>query len=221
MPSGGVGEAVITNTYAPFLRVTVTKQVTGGMGDTRRGFAFTAAIDGRGGHRGYPLCAALRRRGADRGRFTIPHKGSIVIGHLKPGQTVTVTEETLTDYETTIDDGSSVTLGSSYTATLTGDAAVTCVNNKDGVPPTVLRRFWSWTKPPCWKSSASGAPTTACSATGWTAPQPMLCGTFAKKTASPASASTRTASAGIRRARFWLRCWGSPMWTTQGWPGWN
>ena len=26
VPSGGVGEAVITNTYAPFLRVTVTKQ---------------------------------------------------------------------------------------------------------------------------------------------------------------------------------------------------
>ena len=46
VPSGGVGEAVITNTYAPFLHVTVTKQVTGGMGDTRRGFAFTAAIDG-------------------------------------------------------------------------------------------------------------------------------------------------------------------------------
>ena len=44
---------------------------------------------------------------------------------------------------------------------------------------------------------------------------------FCEETASPASASTRTASAGIRRARFWLRCWGSPMWTTQGWPGWN
>ena len=51
---------------------------------------------------------------------------------------MTVTEETLTDYETTMDDGSSVTLGSSYTATLTGDAALTCVNNKDGVPPTGL-----------------------------------------------------------------------------------
>ena len=71
------------------------------------------------------------------------------------------------------------------------------------------------------KSSATAAPTTACSATGWTVPQPMLCGTSARKTASPASASIRTASAGIRRERFWLRCWGSPMWTTQGWPGWN
>ena len=51
---------------------------------------------------------------------------------------MTVTEETLTDYETTMDDGSNVTLGSSYTATLTGDTALTCVNHKDGVPPTGL-----------------------------------------------------------------------------------
>ena len=117
MPSGGVGEAVITNTYAPFLRVTVTKQVTGGMGDTRRGFAFTAAIDGAAVTADTPLCAALRRRGADRGRLHDPAQGQHRHRHLKPGQTVTVTEETLTDYETTMDDGSNVTLGSSYTAT--------------------------------------------------------------------------------------------------------
>lgn len=138
VPSGGVGEAVITNTYAPFLRVTVTKQVTGGMGDTRRGFAFTAAIDGAAVTADTPDVQPYGGAALTADGFTIPHKGSIVIGHLKPGQTVTVTEEALTDYETTMDDGSSVTLGSSYTATLTGDAAVTCVNNKDGVPPTGL-----------------------------------------------------------------------------------
>ncbi len=92
--------------------------------------------------------------------FTIPHKGSIVIGHLKPGQTVTVTEETLTDYETTMDDGSSVTPGSSYTATLTGDAALTCVNNKDGVPPTGLaqdaaRQSGCWRRARRWPWSAA------------------------------------------------------------------
>ena len=138
VPSGGVGEAVITNTYAPFLRVTVTKQVTGGMGDTRRGFAFTAAIDGAAVTADTPYVQPYGGAALTADGFTIPHKGSIVIGHLKPGQTVTVTEETLTDYETTMDDGSNVTLGSSYTATLTGDAALTCVNNKDGVPPTGL-----------------------------------------------------------------------------------
>lgn len=138
VPSGGVGEAVITNTYAPFLRVTVTKQVTGGMGDTRRSFAFAAAIDGTAVTADTPYVQPYGGAALTADGFTIPHKGRIVIGHLKPGQTVTVTEETLADYETTMDDGSGVTPGSSYTATLTGDAALTCVNHKDGVPPTGL-----------------------------------------------------------------------------------
>lgn len=138
VPSGGVGEAVITNTYAPFLRVTVTKRVTGGMGDTRRSFAFTAAIDGTAVTADTPYVQPYGGAALTADGFTIPHKGRVVIGHLKPGQTVTVTEETLTDYETTTDDGSGVTPGSSYTVTLTGDAALTCVNHKDGVPPTGL-----------------------------------------------------------------------------------
>lgn len=159
VPSGGVGEAVITNTYAPFLRVTVTKQVTGGMGDTRRGFAFAAAIDGAAVTADTPYVQPYGGAALTADGFTIPHKGSIVIGHLKPGQTVTVTEETLTDYETTMDDGSSVTLGSSYTATLTGDAAVTCVNNKDGVPPTGLAQDAA---PAVWLLAAGAALAVVC-----------------------------------------------------------
>lgn len=138
VPSGGVGEAVITNTYAPFLRVTVTKRVTGGMGDTRRSFAFTAAVDGAAVTADTPYVQPYGGAALTADGFTIPHKGRVVIGHLKPGQTVTVTEETLADYETTMDDGSGVTPGSTYTVTLTGDAALTCVNHKDGVPPTGL-----------------------------------------------------------------------------------
>ena len=159
VPSGGVGEAVITNTYAPFLRVTVTKQVTGGMGDTRRGFAFTAAIDGAAVNADTPYVQPYGGAALTADGFTIPHKGSIVIGHLKPGQTVTVTEETLTDYETTMDDGSNVTLGSSYTATLTGDAALTCVNNKDGVPPTGLAQDAA---PAVWLLAAGAALAVVC-----------------------------------------------------------
>lgn len=159
VPSGGVGEAVITNTYAPFLRVTVNKQVTGGMGDTRRGFAFTAAIDGAAVTADTPYVQPYGGAALTADGFTIPHKGSIVIGHLKPGQTVTVTEETLTDYETTMDDGSSVTLGSSYTATLTGDAALTCVNNKDGVPPTGLAQDAA---PAVWLLAAGAALAVVC-----------------------------------------------------------
>ena len=39
--------------------------------------------------------------------------------------------------------------------------------------------------------------------------------TSARQTASPASASIRTRSAGTRRGSFWPRCWGSPTWTTR------
>ncbi|MCI6356765.1 MAG: DUF5979 domain-containing protein [Gemmiger formicilis] len=159
VPSGGVGEAVITNTYAPFLHVTVTKQVTGGMGDTRRGFAFTAAIDGAAVTADTPYVQPYGGAALTADGFTIPHKGSIVIGHLKPGQTVTVTEETLTDYETTMDDGSNVTLGNSYTAILTGDAALTCVNNKDGVPPTGLAQDAA---PAVWLLAAGAALAVVC-----------------------------------------------------------
>ena len=72
---------------------------------------------------------------------------------------MTVTEETLTDYETTMDDGSSVTLGRSYTATLTGDAALTCVNNKDGVPPTGLAQDAA---PAVWLLAAGAALAVVC-----------------------------------------------------------
>lgn len=159
VPSGGVGEAVITNTYAPFLRVTVTKRVTGGMGDTRRSFAFTAAVDGTAITADTPYVQSYGGAALTADGFTLPHKGSIVIGHLKPGQTVTVTEETLTDYETTMDDGSGVTLGSSYTVTLTGDAALTCVNHKDGVPPTGLAQDAA---PAVWLLAAGAALAVVC-----------------------------------------------------------
>ena len=55
--------------------------------------------------------------------------------------------------------GSSVTLGSSYTATLTGDAAVTCVNHKDGVPPTGLAQDAA---PAVWLLAAGAALAVVC-----------------------------------------------------------
>ena len=139
VPSGGVGEAVITNTYAPFLTLTVTKRVTGGMGDTRRGFAFTATVDD------VPVTQASESVTVSGGAaltaegFTIPHRGSVTIGRLRPGQRVAVTEAALADYETSIDDGNAVTLGTSYAGTMGAEnTALTVVNNTDGVPPTGL-----------------------------------------------------------------------------------
>lgn len=138
VPSGGTAEVTITNTYAPFRSVTITKQVTGGYGDTRRGFAFTATVDGAAVDRAFITVSGGAAPAAD-GGFTIPHRGSVTIGHLKPGQTFTVTEETLADYDTSFDDGTAVTVGNAYRGTVgADDTALTCVNNKDGVPPTGL-----------------------------------------------------------------------------------
>ncbi len=82
------------------------------------------------------ISAALTAAG-----FTIPHRGSVTIGHLKPGQTLTVSEEALADYETSFADGTAVTQGGQWTGTVgQSDTALTCRNNKDGVPPTGLRR---------------------------------------------------------------------------------
>ncbi len=139
VPAGGVGQATITNTYAPFRSVTVTKRVTGGMADARRGFAFTATVDGAAVTSASEYVtvdggAALTAEG-----FTIPHRGSVTIGHLHPGQAFTIREAAAAGYETTIDDGNTVTLGGDYTGRVgDADTALTVFNNKDGVPPTGL-----------------------------------------------------------------------------------
>lgn len=71
------------------------------------------------------------------------------------------------------------------------------------------------------ENSATAAPTTVCSATGWTAKRQTRCGISAKRTASPASGSIRTQSGGTRRGSSSRPCWGSRMWTTRASPGWN
>ena len=94
-------------------------------------------------------------------------------------------------------------------------------DDKLPLPPRALQTSWTSTRPTCWNHSATAAPTTACSATGRTAPPPTGCGRSVRPTASPASASIRTPNGGIRRGSSSRRCWGSPMWTTPGSPGWS
>ena len=43
--AGGTAEAHFTNTYEPYLSVTITKKVVGDMGDTTKNFSFTATLD--------------------------------------------------------------------------------------------------------------------------------------------------------------------------------
>ena len=131
-------EAVITNTYAPYRSITITKRVTGGMADTRRGFAFTAKVDGN------PITSSTLHVTYSGGAeptetgFTIPHKGSVTIGHLRPGQTFTVEEES-TEYDAEIQIGNDTILDTSYSGTVGEEnTALTFVNKKDGAPPTGL-----------------------------------------------------------------------------------
>ena len=138
VPSGGVGTATITNDYEAYRSVTLTKRVTGGMGDTRRAFTFTAAVDGAPLTQDSGCTVAFAGGGAwAQDGFTLPHKGSVTIGRLRAGQSVTFTEATLADYATSFTDGTTVTDG--HTAAAAAGAALTCVNHKDGVIPTGLR----------------------------------------------------------------------------------
>ena len=139
VPAGGVGQATITNTYAPFRTVTVTKRVTGGMADARRGFAFTATVDGAAVTKTSEYVTVDGGAELTADGFTIPHRGSVTIGHLRPGQAFAIHETAAAGYETTIDDGSTVSLGGDYAGTVgSADTALTVLNNKDGVPPTGL-----------------------------------------------------------------------------------
>ncbi len=93
----------------PFLTLTVTKRVTGGMGDTRRGFAFTATVDD------VPVTQASESVTVSGGAaltaegFTIPHRGS---DHRSPAARPARggNGSSAGDYETSIDDGNAVTL---------------------------------------------------------------------------------------------------------------
>lgn len=131
-------EAVITNTYAPYRSVTITKRVTGGMADTRRGFAFTATVDGNAVTGSTPHVTYSGGAEPTETGFTIPHKGSVTIGHLRQDQTFTVEEES-TEYEAEIQIGNDTLLDTSYSGTVGEEnTALTFVNKKDGVPPTGL-----------------------------------------------------------------------------------
>lgn len=135
--SGQTAEVTITNSYAPFLTLTITKQVTGGLGDARREFPFTATVAGQAITAASAYVTKGEGAALTGSGFTLRHRGSITIGHLRPGDAFTVTETDNTGYETSFDLDGSVEVGASGGGTLGAQSAtLTCVNNKDGAPPT-------------------------------------------------------------------------------------
>ena len=119
------------------LPLTITKQVTGGLGDARREFPFTATVAGQAITAASAYVTKGEGAALTGSGFTLRHRGSITIGHLRPGDAFTVTETDNTGYETSFDLDGSVEVGTSGGGTLGAQSAtLTCVNNKDGAPPT-------------------------------------------------------------------------------------
>lgn len=83
--SGQTAEVTITNSYAPFLTLTITKQVTGGLGDARREFPFTATVAGQAITAASAYVTKGEGAALTGSGFTLRHRGSITIGHLRRG----------------------------------------------------------------------------------------------------------------------------------------
>lgn len=137
--SDTTAEVTITNTYAPFLTLTITKKVTGGMGDTRRAFPFAATVAGQRIALGSENVTVHGGAELTADGFSLPHNGSITVGRLRPGDTFTVTETDNADYMTNMDFNGSVQVGTSGEGFLGAQSAtLTCINNREGAPPTGL-----------------------------------------------------------------------------------
>ena len=86
-------EVTITNQYAPYQTVMVTKKVAGNMGDATKDFPFTVVVGGRALRQGDTQLAAQgdTARLTDTG-FTLRHNDSVIITGLRQGQTLVLTE---------------------------------------------------------------------------------------------------------------------------------
>ena len=86
-------EVTITNQYAPYQTVILTKKVAGNMGDTTKEFPFTVTVDGKNLRQG-DAELQVQEGGArltDTG-FTLRHNDSVIITGLRQGQTLLLTE---------------------------------------------------------------------------------------------------------------------------------
>lgn len=90
--AGGTAEAHFTNTYEPYLSVTITKKVVGDMGDTTKNFSFTATLDTTQIRQGSAYTTAGDGAALTDTGFTLRSGGSVTLTHLRADQTLTLTE---------------------------------------------------------------------------------------------------------------------------------
>lgn len=152
--AGATTTVTIENTYAKYRTVTITKQVTGDMGDTKEAFYFTTTV-----HRGEAneniksrttsvngeqITAEFQQNTsldqADQAKFTstgytLANSESITISKLKDGDILTITEPNAGDqgYTVTWSDGAA-----NGKVKVSGDMTITVTNNRKVVAPTGL-----------------------------------------------------------------------------------
>ena len=140
--AGGTAEVRFTNTYAPYLSVTITKKVRGDMGDTTKNFAFTATLDTTQIRQGSAYTTAGDGAALTDTGFTLRSGGSVTLTHLRADQTLTLTETDPGDHtvswQTNGDDGPT---GATYTLQVpqAQPAEITCINTRNVGIPTGLR----------------------------------------------------------------------------------
>lgn len=140
--AGGSAEVQFTNTYAPYLSVTIAKKVMGNMGDTTKDFAFTAKLDTTQIRQGSAYTAAGDgARLTDTG-FTLRSGGSITLTHLREDQTLTLTETDPGSHTVSWQlNGDDVSDGQTYSLQVPRNqpAVITCINTRNASIPTGLR----------------------------------------------------------------------------------
>ncbi len=140
--AGGTAEARFTNTYEPYLSVTITKKVRGDMGDTTKNFAFTATLDTTQIRQGSAYTTAGDGAALTDTGFTLRSGGSVTLTHLRADQTLTLTETDpgghTVSWQLNGDDGPT---GATYTLQVprAQPAEITCINTRNVGIPTGLR----------------------------------------------------------------------------------
>lgn len=142
--------ATITNTYAPYRTVTITKDVGGNMGVTTHPFNFTTSITPKDGTE-YSLTQSTQMNATLSGSttatwtgtgYTLADGDTLTISKLKDGDVITLKETDGNDngYQTvyTIKNGTTITPDNDGNATHTvnGDANIIVTNERDVGTPT-------------------------------------------------------------------------------------
>lgn len=113
--------------------VTITKQVTGNMGDRSKSFSFSVQSSaGMGEGDGYALSDDARTA-----TFTLSHSGFVTLRSVPIGATLTISESDAAGYTMSVAPNNGAKASAAYTIPDTAEAvAITVTNDREGAPDT-------------------------------------------------------------------------------------